>query len=94
MEPRTYTLVEYAAVDVTSWLALTGPVSGTYTITAAVDAQSITSNFDIVIKDPCSTSIFETTPAPLVDMNVSLPSVATSTQALVYNLQAPMVIYN
>ena len=50
-----------------------------FVLTAAVDAQSITSNFNVVIKDPCSTSIFETTPAPFVDMNVSLPSVATST---------------
>ena len=54
---------------------------GTYSfvLTAAVDAQTITSNFDVVIKDPCSTAIFETSPSPLVDMIVSVPSGATST---------------
>jgi hypothetical protein len=50
-----------------------------YTLTAAIaaDSQSIVSNFNIVIKNPCSTAVFQTFPAPIVDMTVSIPSTGT-----------------
>ena len=39
------------------------------TATLAEDSQTATSNFDVFIKDPCSTAIFQAvTPSPLVDM--------------------------
>ena len=39
------------------------------TATVAEDSQSVTSNFDVFIKDPCSTATFQPpTPSPLVDM--------------------------
>ena len=50
-----------------------------YTLTAAIaaDAKSIALNFDVIIKDPCSTAIFQTSPAPIVNMNVSIPGTGT-----------------
>lgn len=50
-------------------------------LTAVVDAQTITSNFDVVIVDPCSAAVFQSTPAP-ADMPVTMPSVATTTQTV------------
>jgi hypothetical protein len=41
------------------------------TLTATVDAQSITVNFSIIIEDPCKTAIFQTNPAPLLNMAAS-----------------------
>jgi hypothetical protein len=46
------------------------------TLTATVDGKTATANFDIVIKDPCSTAVFETSPTGLVNMTVILPSFA------------------
>ena len=48
--PRTYTLVENAAVDVTSWLALTGPVSGTYTITATPTLDALVKTHNLTVR--------------------------------------------
>ncbi len=41
------------------------------TLTATVDAQSITVNFSIIIEDPCKIAIFQTNPAPLLNMAAS-----------------------
>lgn len=54
-----------------------GNYSFTLTSTISTDSQSIVSNFDIFVKDPCSTAVFQTIPAPIVDMIVSLPSTGT-----------------
>ena len=43
----------------------------------------MTANFNVIIKDPCSTAVFETTPAGLVNMTINAPSVVTSTQTVV-----------
>jgi hypothetical protein len=50
-----------------------------YTLTAAIatDLQSIASNFNVFIKDPCSTAVFKTIPFPIVDMSIPIPSTAT-----------------
>ena len=50
-----------------------------YTLTASIsaDSQSNNSNFDIIIKDPCSTAVLQTIPAPIVDMIVSIPNTGT-----------------
>ena len=49
-------------------------------MTATVDGKTATANFSVIIKDPCSTAAFQTTPAPLINMNVNVPSASTSTQ--------------
>ena len=49
------------------------------TLTATVDSKTATANFDVVIKNPCSAAVFQISPAPLITMNVSMPSVATTT---------------
>ena len=45
-----------------------------YTLTAIITAnsQSVTSNFEIFIQDPCSTALFNTTPAPIANMTMFL----------------------
>ena len=50
-----------------------------FTLTAAIsnDFQSIVSNFEIFVKDPCSAAVFQTVPSPIVDMMVALPSTGT-----------------
>jgi hypothetical protein len=53
------------------------------TLSATVDNENLTANFDVEIKDPCSTAIFKTSPSPLVSMNVSLPSNETIIQTVV-----------
>ena len=51
-------------------------------LTATVDTKTVTANFNVIIKDPCSTATFQTSPIPLVDMTVTMPSSATSTQSV------------
>jgi hypothetical protein len=45
-----------------------------YTLTAAIaaDSKSIASNFNVIIKDPCSTAVFQTSPAPILNMTMVL----------------------
>ena len=52
-------------------------------LTATVNGQTATANFNVIIEDPCSTAVFETTPSGLVNMTVDVPSSATSTQPIV-----------
>jgi hypothetical protein len=54
-----------------------GTYSYTLSATIAADSQSIASNFNVIIKDPCSTAVFQTSPAPILDMIVSIPSTGT-----------------
>jgi hypothetical protein len=49
-------------------------------LTATVDGKSTTASFNILIKDPCSTAVFETNPVGLLNMNINVPSSLTSTQ--------------
>ena len=58
---------------------------GTYaqTLTATVDGKTSIAGYEVIIKDPCSSATFETTPAGLVNMTVNMPSSATSTQTVV-----------
>ena len=52
------------------------------TLTALVDSKTASAAFTVIIKDPCSRAVFQTNPAPLADMTVTMPSAATSTQAV------------
>ena len=52
-------------------------------LTATVNGQTATANFNVIIKDPCSTAVFETTTAGLINMTINVPSVAISTQTVV-----------
>ena len=52
-------------------------------LTATVDGKTATANFNVIIKDPCSSATFLTSPAPLTNMTVTMPSSATSTQNFV-----------
>jgi hypothetical protein len=52
------------------------------TLTATVDGKTASIAFTIIIKDPCSRAVFQTTPAPLSNMTVTMPSAVTSTQAV------------
>ena len=47
------------------------------TLSAVVDGVTASAAFTVIIKDPCSRSVFQTSPAPLVDMMVTMPSLAT-----------------
>ena len=49
------------------------------TLSAVVDGVTASVAFTVIIKDPCSRSVFQTMPAPLSDMTVTMPSAATST---------------
>lgn len=51
-----------------------------YTLTALVDGVTATYDFDVFIKDPCSTSVFELAPSPLADMTMTLFYMTTETQ--------------
>ena len=51
-------------------------------LTAVVDAQTITSPFIVTILDPCKRAIFETTPAPMVQMNIMMPTTGLTDQAV------------
>lgn len=42
------------------------------TLTASVDAKNVSASFTVQIKDPCSYAVFETTPAPIVNMTVDI----------------------
>lgn len=42
------------------------------TLTASVDAKNVSASFTVQIKDPCSFAVFETTPAPIVNMTVDI----------------------
>jgi hypothetical protein len=55
---------------------------GTYenVLTATVDNNTKTVNFTVVIKDPCSSAVFQDYPAPLIDMKISIPSDEIATQ--------------
>ena len=52
------------------------------TLTAVVDAQTTVSSFTVIIKDPCKRAVFQTTPAPLSDMTMNMPSTGTQTQTV------------
>lgn len=58
---------------------------GTYseTLTSTVNGQTVTANFSVVIEDPCKTAVFQTFPAPLSTMYISIPSVAITTKTFV-----------
>lgn len=45
-----------------------------------VDTLKVQTDFEIFIKDPCETSIFELSPAPLIDMQVLMYYMTTETQ--------------
>jgi hypothetical protein len=53
---------------------LTNQGSYAMTLTATLDSATQISSFTVVIKDPCKRSIFETSPNPLLTMNISMPS--------------------
>jgi hypothetical protein len=57
---------------------------GTYsmTLTAIVDAQTTTNAFTMIIMDPCKRAIFETTPAPILMMTITMPSSGPTTQTV------------
>jgi hypothetical protein len=57
---------------------------GTYamTLAASVDGKTASAAFTIIIKDPCSRAVFQTSPAPLSNMTVTMPSAVTSNQAV------------
>ena len=42
------------------------------TLTATVDAVSVSALFTVQIKDPCSYAVFETDPTPIVNMTVDI----------------------
>lgn len=48
--PRTYTLVENTAVDVTSWLALTSPTTGTYRVTATPTLDALVKTWNLTVR--------------------------------------------
>jgi hypothetical protein len=50
------------------------------TLTAAVDGVSKTHTFSQEIYDSCDRTLFETSPSPIVDMNIVLASSAVQTQ--------------
>jgi hypothetical protein len=50
---------------------------------AAVDDCEVFANFYIIIKDPCSTAVFETNPVGLINMTINVPSFEKSTQTVV-----------
>jgi hypothetical protein len=41
-----------------------------YSLKGVVDTRLVQTDFQVFIKDPCSTSVFETSPAPLTGMQV------------------------
>ena len=51
------------------------------TLTGSVNAQNPSVSFTVIIEDPCSAAVFQSTPAP-ADMPVTMPSVATTTQTV------------
>ena len=51
-------------------------------LTAVLDTQTITSSFVVTILDPCKRAVFETTPAPMTQMNIMMPSVASTDQII------------
>ena len=54
---------------------------GTYsmTLSAGLDSATVTNNFIVKIVDPCIHSIFETVPAPINTMAVTMPTAGPTT---------------
>lgn len=51
-----------------------------YTLTGIVDGKIATTNFDVFIKDPCSTSTFELDPNPITDFAMLMTYMTTEVQ--------------
>jgi len=51
------------------------------TLTASIDAQTISATVNLDIRDPCETATIITTPSILSTMNIVTPSVETTTQS-------------
>jgi hypothetical protein len=69
---------------------------GTYnfSISGTVDSKIATKNFQIILQDPCEIAVFQTSPAPLLDMSISMPSTATTTQSILIlaNVQTSTIV--